>query len=228
MPKNGGAPGGTVKDTETVPASGEVTFSGLSDNARHVVYASVGGQPRYIEFTTGIFDKLSYHDTGGAVQETDFTAFGRSLLDDVDAAEARTTIGAPAAANPALTGTLTFNGDTNLYRSALTVLKTDGAFNATLDIVACVGTSREVTIGTSFFASVLFGGDTQIWRSAADTLTADGLIGQGGLATKTKAGIPSDSDLVAGMQQSGAFILDTTNSRIYFRVGSTWKYAALT
>ena len=46
--------------------------------------------------------------------------------------------------------------------------------------------------------------------------------------TLTKAGVPSDGDLVAGMQQSGALILDTTNSRIYFRVGTTWKYAALT
>jgi hypothetical protein len=71
--------------------------------------------------------------------------------------------------------------------------------------------------------------DTNLYRSAANTLKSDdGLWATGGIVTKTKAGAPSDSDLEAGMQQSGAMILDTTNSRIYFRVGSTWKYAALT
>jgi len=72
-------------------------------------------------------------------------------------------------------------------------------------------------------------GDTNLYRSAADTLKSDdGIWGAGGLITKTKAGVPADGDLVAGMQQSGAMILDTTHGRIYFRVGSTWKYAALT
>jgi hypothetical protein len=71
--------------------------------------------------------------------------------------------------------------------------------------------------------------DANLYRGAADTVKSDdGIWAVGGMVTKAKAGIPSDADLVTGMQQSGAFVLDTTNSRIYFRVGSTWKYAALT
>jgi len=72
--------------------------------------------------------------------------------------------------------------------------------------------------------------DTNFYRSAADTLKSDdGIWAVGGLATTSKAGIPTDADLVAGMQQVGAMILDTTNNRIYFRTAAaTWKYAALT
>jgi hypothetical protein len=50
----------------------------------------------------------------------------------------------------------------------------------------------------------------------------------GGIVTKVKAGIPVDSDFVAGIQQSGLIAVDTTNNRLYVRVGTTWKYAALT
>jgi hypothetical protein len=48
----------------------------------------------------------------------------------------------------------------------------------------------------------------------------------GGIAVKTKAGVPTDADMEDPM--TGGMILDTTNSRIYFRVNTTWKYAALT
>ena len=114
--------------------------------------------------------------------------------------------------------------DTNLYRSAANVLKTDDYFSSELGIQILNDAGTGVS-GIRFGASA----DTNLYRSAADTLkTDDGIIGAGGLATLTKAGVPSDADVVAGMQVSGAMILDTTNSRIYFRVGSTWKYAALT
>lgn len=70
--------------------------------------------------------------------------------------------------------------------------------------------------------------DAVLYRGAANTLqTTDGIYASGGLKTMVKAGIPSDADLTGGMIASGVFVLDTTNSRIYFRVGSTWKYAAL-
>lgn len=40
--------------------------------------------------------------------------------------------------------------------------------------------------------------------------------------------IPSISGTPTASLDSGSIILDTTNSRIYFRVGTSWKYAALT
>ena len=48
-----------------------------------------------------------------------------------------------------------------------------------------------------------------------------------GLTTKTKAGIPTDGDFTI-TPLSGTLAVDTTNSRLYVRVGSTWKFAALT
>lgn len=51
----------------------------------------------------------------------------------------------------------------------------------------------------------------------------------GGVATRTKAGVPSDADWPAGAPPVGAILLDTTNNRAYFRTAAaTWKYAALT
>ena len=73
--------------------------------------------------------------------------------------------------------------------------------------------------------------DTNLYRSAANLLKTDDSLevaGQficGEQAIKVKAGIPSDTDF--GVDVSGNICLDTTNGRIYFRVGTTWKYAAL-
>lgn len=52
------------------------------------------------------------------------------------------------------------------------------------------------------------------------------IFADGTFVNKTKAGIPTDSDVAQAT--SGMCVLDTTNSRIYFRVGTTWKYAVLT
>jgi len=38
---------------------------------------------------------------------------------------------------------------------------------------------------------------------------------------KVNEGVPTGG-------QSGDMVLDTTNSRIYFKIGDTWKYASLT
>lgn len=56
--------------------------------------------------------------------------------------------------------------------------------------------------------------------------TDDQFFADDGIRMKVKAGIPSDADIT--VVASGVCILDTTNSRIYFRVGATWRYAALT
>jgi hypothetical protein len=80
-------------------------------------------------------------------------------------------------------------------------------------------------------ASIGLGGgtaaiDTNIYRNAANDLkTDDHFYAADGMAMKVKAGVPSDADFT--VDQSGNFALDTTNSRFYVRVGSTWKSVAV-
>jgi hypothetical protein len=69
--------------------------------------------------------------------------------------------------------------------------------------------------------------DTNLYRADADTLkTDDQFHAAGGLTTKIKAGVPTDADTAT--DADGTILIDTTNSRIYVRVGGTWKYATLT
>ena len=46
----------------------------------------------------------------------------------------------------------------------------------------------------------------------------------------TKAGAPSDADVIGGAGEAadGMLVLDTANERLYVRVGGTWRWAALT
>lgn len=136
--------------------------------------------------------------------------------------------------------------DTNLYRASADVLKTDDNLIVGSDAYV-EGTKFELSnsgVGTRVQLLASLGGagkhgigfadgaggavDTKLYRDAADTLKSDdGVWAAGGIVTKTKAGTPSDSDLVAGMQQSGAIIIDTSGSKLWARVGSTWKSVTL-
>jgi len=70
--------------------------------------------------------------------------------------------------------------------------------------------------------------DVTLYRYAANTLkTDDHLVCVDGIQTRVKAGVPADGDFTATVA-SGTIAVDSTNSRIYIRVGTTWKYAALT
>ncbi len=65
--------------------------------------------------------------------------------------------------------------------------------------------------------------DTNLKRAAADKLqTDDQFVAVDGITTKTVAGAVSDASFTA-TPASGTIAIDTTNSRIYVRVGTTWK-----
>lgn len=67
--------------------------------------------------------------------------------------------------------------------------------------------------------------DIRIARSGADRLRVyDGLVVDDGVTTKTKAGTISDADFVQGTKSDGLLAVDTTNGRIYFRMGGVWRY----
>lgn len=65
--------------------------------------------------------------------------------------------------------------------------------------------------------------DVNLYRVAANQLKSDDtIIGADGVATKTKAGTPVDGDF-ATTPPSGTIVVDTTASKIWVRVGATWK-----
>lgn len=134
---------------------------------------------------------------------------------------------------------LTIGGDANLYRSAANVLKTDDHIVAglTSQAVSYVqARSGHATDGiwlglkdaSTSAAGVLFGTaqDTNLYRAAANQLkTDDTLIALDGITTKIKAGIPADTDF-ATTPPDGTMAVDTTNSKLYVRIGGVWKATA--
>lgn len=69
--------------------------------------------------------------------------------------------------------------------------------------------------------------DVDLLRPAADQLkTDDQFIAVDGITTKVVAGAVSDTSFTA-TPGSGTLAVDTTNSKLYVRVGSTWKSVAL-
>ena len=88
-------------------------------------------------------------------------------------------------------------------------IQVDGSYN--------IGTGASA-VDTYFLPS---GGGISFARPAVMTVPGKAYI---------KAGALNDTDIPGTYTGSGSgmFGLDTTNSRVYFRVGSTWKFAALT
>jgi hypothetical protein len=111
-----GATGATGVQGATGPAGqgfsdgdkGDITISGsgatLTIDNQAVTYAKI----QNVSATDKLLGRSSAGS--GAVEEITCTAFGRSLIDDADAAAARTTLLAAPTDSPTLTGTTTLNG----------------------------------------------------------------------------------------------------------------------
>lgn len=69
-----------------------------------------------------------------------------------------------------------------------------------------------------------FGGVVQIRRPAGVAQTLP-LFNHDGIKPTTKAGVPTDADF-AQTPPDGTVVVDTTNSKIYARIGGTWKSTA--
>ena len=97
---------------------------------------------------------------------------------------------------------------------------TDGATNYGFysNIASASGRWNFYAAGT---AKNLFAGDTTIGTAALSTSATEGF-----LWIPSCAGTPSGAP-TAPYTNAAALVADTTNNRLYVRVGSTWKYATL-
>lgn len=108
-----------------------------------------------------------------------------------------------------------------------TELKTDAIYlGGGLSYI--LGNSSGMSLVTdSGTKAIYIQGQAGIFLGAASEFTVDQALSAVIVSDSATFNIPKNAGAPTG-GSSGGMVLDTTNSRIYFKVGSTWKYAALT
>ena len=133
-----------LSDTRT-PTDNSVSTAKIQNDA--VTYAKLQN--------VSATDRLLGRSSAGAgdVEEITCTAFGRSLIDDADAATARTTLSVQPTASPAFTGAATFDNTGNVVPLTITNAGTANSFvvnDASGDTTPFViDASGQVGIGTN-------------------------------------------------------------------------------
>jgi hypothetical protein len=99
------------------------------------------------------------------------------------------------------------------------------------------GASGYISGGTYYEAMRGFTGEQPygFWRlginkggtAPAADLDVNGQVRTKGVSTLTKAGVPNDGDFVTGAND-GMLAVDTTNNKIYVRIGGVWKSVTVT
>jgi hypothetical protein len=108
-------------------------------------------------------------------------------------------------------GHLAYQGVTSSTFSSAGALATDTAFWLSFGCPALYGSQSAQPV---------------IWCQSLTEIARIDTGGQWQIALKTKAGTPADADFVT--PASGMIAVDTTASKIWVRVGSTWKSVAVT
>lgn len=108
-----------LSDTRT-PTDGSVTTAKIANDA--VTYAKI----QNVSATDRLLGRSSAGS--GDVEEITCTAFGRSLIDDADAAAARSTLSVQPTASPAFTGAATVTNDGNVVPLTVTNTGTANSF----------------------------------------------------------------------------------------------------
>ncbi len=107
--------------------------------------------------------------------------------------------------------------DTSIQRSAAGILSVTDLLELSSVTAPSAPSSTKVRIYDN--------GGTLYWKNATTTYDLSAVVGAA-LTMTLHAGAVSDSDFVS--PTSGNFGIDTTNNRLYVRVGSTWRYVEVT
>ena len=137
-----------LSDTRT-PTDGSVTTAKIANDA--VTYAKLQN--------VSATDRLLGRSSAGAgdVEEITCTAFGRSLIDDADAAAARTTLSVQPTASPAFTGAATVSSGNIGVSTSVGSAPTNGTAHA---LLLTSTTTAAVNVGPAVFFKGQTGNNT--------------------------------------------------------------------
>lgn len=88
------------------------------------------------------------------------------------------------------------------------------------------GDNFQIVSGSLYFGPAGAWTSSMYELAAGRIYTGQSFRANDGLITKVKAGAVADADFT-NTPASGTLAVDTTNSRLYVRVGSVWKYVAV-
>lgn len=124
-------------------------------------------------------------------------------------------------------GGATVNANGTAWGAGSLVSDGTGTHRTSDNLVVADGDPTRVRVGNKGGGApiIYFGAaeDTAIYRNAASQLrTSQQFIASDGVTTKTKAGAPVDGDF-AVTPGDGTLVADTTNSKMWVRLGGAWK-----
>jgi hypothetical protein len=171
--------------------------------------------------TNGIYNIV----TGPAASTTQFTGY----QDGLSTAAAAYTL--TLLIHHYITDVTIGAGSTVTVQQGIRVAPMANAGTSNYGIVIGKASTQTLWVGdqandTTAAAGIGFGSsrDTVLYRSAVSTLKTDNAL-EGLIVHRLKAGTPSDADVTT--PASGMMIVDTTASKIWVRVGTTWKSVAV-
>jgi len=190
-------------NTDTVSTGQTITFSGgtgitptVSDNQ---ISYDLDSELVAISTVTSAADKVPYFTGSGTADVTTLTSFGRSLIDDVDAETARTTLGVDAAGTDNSTD-VTLSGSYDYLTIAGQVI-TLGQIDLTTDVTGALPNSNlansTISVSDGSSSSSVSLGSTITFSGTANEVTVSQSSGT------ITVGLPDDVSVAGDLTVSG-------------------------